>query len=180
VVNKSEIREFLVITVLISFVVVNAFWLIPEFVAAEGTSVQYPRLLNWLFGILTAGYSLDFYLTQARAGKKGTTAEAPAVSGDETTSADGKNPGLSLSHSIKVGLILVSLFIWVFLMEKIGFFLATFLFLFGSSLLYGESNIRKVLLFSFVFPLVIVVIFFLLNASLPSGIVEETLRGLVK
>ncbi len=179
--KNSENREFLVIVPLLAFAAVNGFWLIPEFVVAEGTSGHYPILLNWIFALLSTGYLIDHVVTRKQKKGKASRAEdqgyvRPAV----PAPLESKDVGISLPHGIKVALILLSVFIWVFLQETIGFFFATFCFLCATTLIYGERNWKKIIIFSLVFPLVVLLVFLLLNATLPTGIVEETLRNLVK
>lgn len=170
-------KDFWVISALILFTVINAFWLIPSYVAAEGTSSSYPHLLNIIFGIFSIGYLIDYGITRSRAVKNFFTAVSTAGS---PSGSEGKESSMSASHLLKVVLILVSVFIWVFLLEKIGFLLATFLFLTVTSFIYGERSSKKIFIFSIFFPLLIVIIFILLNAGLPSGIIEETLHSLIK
>jgi len=151
----------------ITFCVLNYFYFIPNQVKAEGSSVIYPMIVNTLMFIFSIGY---FF--QSAFGKN-VEGEAP-LEYRAVSYTKGSKPLL------KVVLIIISLVIWVSILEYVGFLLSSILFLFITTIIFGSRSYWKNILVSLVLPLSLYFLFrVLLNSALPDGILEQLLEKLI-
>lgn len=157
--------ELSIAGVLIAFCLLNYFYLIPTQVVAEGSSPVYPLLINTMLLCFSLAYLWEGF--RALKQEKRQAAE------------DGEQPPASKAIMWRPLAVLVVTGAWILTMEWLGFILSTFLFLLIASRLFGSKNWGKGLALSVAMPLVIYIVFRLLNSILPTGPVEELIEKFI-
>ncbi|RSL31693.1 tripartite tricarboxylate transporter TctB family protein [Salibacterium salarium] len=91
---------------------------------------------------------------------------------DQETEEDKKKRSIAKDDVIKIMGVLVITFAYIFFLERLGFILVSFLFIYGCSLFLGYHKHVTNLIVSFVFPTVLYSVFtILLGINLPSGVI---------
>lgn len=150
-------KDLVSLGLLALFWAVNQWILIPQEVAAAGSEVTYPYLLNSALLLFTVCYGLELL----RIRRKGLP-YAPLLTFNKV-------------QALKVIVLLALIWVWSMALEWLGFSLSTMFFLACTLMLYGERSAKKILLTSILFPVGVSILFLLLNSSLPHGIIESWL-----
>ncbi len=151
---------------IIAFCMFNYFYLIPTQVVAEGSSMVYPALINTmllLFALAYWGEGLLLYRTEklAQAAKEQSRA------------------GFWEYYWRPLSLLGIT-GIWIFTMEWAGFLLGTIIFLFCATYIFAATSLKKVAVFSLILPLVVFSLFYLVNAPLPEGPLEDLIFAVIR
>jgi len=161
-------REGKIALGLITFCLINYFYLIPTQVVQQGSSPVYPLIVNTFILVSSIGYFYQSTLRRKRV-SEGEEFEEKKVSSTE-------KGGKSIKPALRVIAQTAFIIIWVTVLEYVGFLLSSMVFLAASIILYGSRNYFKIITASILFPLVIYLLFkVVLKTALPEGILENLL-----
>ena len=151
---------------LIAFCLFNYLYLIPSQVVAEGSSATYPNLMNFLLLAFALAYWTEGFLMYRKENLKGVRQE--------------KKSGNFWALYWRPLVLLVIIAAWILTLGFAGFLLSTFIFLVFSSMLFGATNILRVLILSIVMPLLVFTLFYWVNAPLPAGPIETMIVAAIR
>ena len=173
--------ELKISIIIISFSLLNFFYLIPTQIIAEGSSPVYPYLVNTILTIFSLGYLLESFL----ATRKQTAAQDLQKELIEKTEERKETFKIDklFSENSRKALQVLSLFglmaAWFWTLEMLGFMLSAFIFLVFCSIIYGAKSPIKIGLLSIGMPLIFHLIFWLLGTALPEGPLEELMISIL-
>lgn len=154
-------KDFLISLVLLLFCLINHFSLIPNQVIREGTSANYPYMVNAVLFVFVL-----IYLIISLKKRKDLNLNHINVS------------FLKKPYILKNACIFLLMILYIYFIDSLGFILVSFLFIMLSMILYGIRNYWKVFIISITFPIIVSYIFkILLQSILPGGIIEQIIFG---
>jgi len=154
-------RDAVIAAGVISFCILNYFWLIPTQVTKEGSSPIYPYLIITFLLVVAAAYFMV----------------SIHIASEDITSQKSKHPREKRSL-MEVILTVSFITIYASVIEYVGFLLSTIPLLIGCMILYGSKNYIKISTVSILFSLIISYIFKIaLHSTLPTGFLEQIIFG---
>ena len=148
-------KNFVSIVLLVAFILINHFYLIPVQVIAQGSPETFPRILNTMLALCTLFYIIE----TLRRRRRGLDAKDVLP--------------LDMRAAAKPALLLLSIWVWAEGIDFFGFISPSILLLVVASLLYGERSVRKITALAVLFPVCAFVFFTALKTVLPSGPIEN-------
>ena len=153
-------KNFVSIVLLVAFMLINQFYLIPVQVIAEGSPATFPHILNALLAICTTFYIIETVRRRRR-----------GLDTKDILPVD-------MRAAAKPILLLLSIWVWAECMEFLGFIIPSIFLLAATSLLYGERSGRKIASLAILFPIFAFVFFSTLKTMLPVGPIENWIFAL--